>query len=184
MSKRHRCDLLKYPEVFGYASHEQESFDAFYSRWPKKLSNIPTCVIENWIYRHWRDFELWVPLQPHTWDYELRSCSNEDILSIDHSGSWIHDLHCEGKEYITEFNRGTTPLAQLIKKHGTTPVPIIVAENCGGVFDPRLPGSIPMKTPYQLIEGHSRLACLFGMIDGGYKSLKTTHKVWIVHVQG
>jgi hypothetical protein len=60
----------KYPSVKGYGNSEVESFRDYYSRWPSELSAIPEAIVEDWIYRHWRDFNNhWIKLEPHTWSF-------------------------------------------------------------------------------------------------------------------
>lgn len=170
------------PEVIGYGDIEPEEFESYYDRWPAELSNIPKGVVEDWIYRHWRDFsEYWLSLNPQDWQYELRIFLTEDIYRIDHVGTWVEDLDAEGVEYVGETPRGSTRLARFMKENGTFPVPIIVAENAGNIVHPRSVRE-PMKEPYQLIEGHCRLACIRGMINSNYEGLKNEHEVWIVKI--
>ena len=60
-------------------------------------------------------------------------------------------------------------------------MPIMVAENAGNILHP-ISAREPMKAPYQLIEGHCRLACMRGMINSNYKSLKYEYEVWLVEI--
>lgn len=90
---------MKYPTVLKYGDIDAERFDSYYARWPDELIAIPTLVVQDWIHRHWRDFrDHWIDLAPHYWQYETRIFSNEDILSIDHIGTWIQELDAEGVE--------------------------------------------------------------------------------------
>ncbi len=168
-----------YPEVINYGEFSQESFANYYKRWPTSLNNIPKCIVEHWIYRHREDFQQWIQLRPHEWKYELKEFSNEEILTISHIYDWIKNLHDEGKEYVSHSKRSETWLAQYMLENGTTPVPIIVGNFFGNIKHPKAHNSCNMKEPYQLLEGHSRLGCLFGMIDSRHPNLKTKHKVWV-----
>ncbi len=170
----------QYPAPKNYGNFDTESFDSYYSRWPSGLSTIPREVVEDWIYRHWYCFrDDWMKLHPHNWSYRLVDFSNEQILAIDHVGEWIQELDAEGVEYVGGFPRSETRLARYMLEFGTFPVPIIVAENAGHVIHPRS-NHERMKVPFQLIEGHCRLACVRGMITHKHPSTLSRHKVWLV----
>ena len=173
---------MKYPPVRKYGDIDAEEFDAYYARWPDELSAIPKLIVQDWIHRHWRDFrEHWIDLAPHHWQYESRVFSNEEILLIDHIGTWIRELDAEGVEYVSGAPRGGTRMAKYMLTHGTFPVPILVAQGAGHVVHPRSAREF-MKEPLQLIEGHCRLACLRGMINANYSSLATRHRVWVATI--
>jgi hypothetical protein len=173
---------MKYPPVRRYGDIDSESFDAYYARWPQALAAIPQQVVQDWIHRHWRDFkDHWVELAPHTWQYELALFTNEQVLSIDHIGTWISELDAEGVEYVSGAPRGKTHMAQYMLQHGTFPVPILVARSAGHVIHPRSARE-PMKQPLQLIEGHSRLACIRGMINSSHPNLASQHRVWVATI--
>lgn len=170
------------PEVRGYGELNKESFESYYARWPAEFSSVPKCVVENWIYRHWANFQAWLPLRPLEWKYELTEYSNEQIMTIDHFGDWLDTLDYWGSELFRDKMRRDTWLAQYMLRGGTTPVPIMVAVNAGQVCHPRGCETDLMKEPYQLIEGHMRLAYLRGMIRRGYGALKPTHSVWAITI--
>jgi len=44
------------PEVKESGGSGTEAFEEYFSRWPRELGNFPRDVVENWVYRHWRDF--------------------------------------------------------------------------------------------------------------------------------
>lgn len=176
--------MNEYPQVIGYGDHIHllESFEQYYEKWPK-TSAVPKDVVEQWIYRHWSDFEEnWVTLNPHCWEFELQSFDNDKLLKIDHIGDWIQQLDAEGKEYVEGKPRSETWLGQHMLSEGTFPVPIIVAEHCGHIRDPRGWDDDYFKEPYQLIEGHCRLACIRGMINSSHKNLKKEHQVWVIKI--
>lgn len=170
-----------YPEVENYGDINQESFQSYYVKWTDNLSSIPKCIVEQWIHRHWNNFQEWRILNPHKWKYELKELSNYEILKIEHQGKWINDLHMEGKTYFNNGRRRNSPISKFMLENGTTPKPIMIAINRGSVIYPKVKNTY-MKEPYQLIEGHTRLGCLFGMIDANDKELKSKHKVWLIRI--
>jgi hypothetical protein len=173
-----------YPSVYRYGDMEMESFDSYYSKWPPELADIPKAVVEDWIYRHWSDFEdRWIPLEPHKWAYQLSTFTNDDILAIDHVLTWIPELDAEGIEFVTGAPRSQGRLGQFMLANGTFPMPIMVAQDAGHIVCPRSGGAY-MKAPLQLVEGHTRLACLRGMINSRHPNLKSEHPVWVVRIPG
>jgi hypothetical protein len=171
-----------FPAVRHYGNIQAESFEEHYARWPAALSGIPRGIVQDWIHRHWSDFRRhWVKLTPHRWSFELASLSNDQVLSIGHVGTWISELDAEGVEFVTGKPRSRTRLAQFMLENGTFPVPIIVARDASHMVHPRSGGELT-KAPYQLIEGHARLACLRGMINVGHSRLAERHDVWIATI--
>lgn len=159
-----------------------ESFEDYYAKWPTNLEGIPKSVVEDWVYRHWHCFRSrWIGLAPHKWTYRSVLFSSAQIMTIDHVLSWIPELDAEGVEFVTGAPRSKTRLGQFMLANGTFPVPIVVAENAGHIICPRS-GNARMKEPLQLIEGHTRLACLRGMINSQFPSLQTHHQVWLVNI--
>jgi hypothetical protein len=178
-----RASTVVYPAVARWGDIDRESFDSYYARWPPELRTIPRSVAEDWIHRHWRDFhEYWEPLQPHRWRFSLQRFSNERILSVDHVLEWIPELDAEGVEYVNGAERSRAGFAQFMLAQGTFPVPILVAENAGHIVHPRGFGE-KMKQPFQLIEGHCRLACIRGMIQSRHKRLQEQHEVWVAELR-
>lgn len=173
---------MKYPAVFKYGDVDVESFESYYSKWPEELSAIPKLVVQDWIYRHWRDFSnYWITLEPHHWSFESVTFSNFEVLGIDHISTWIKELDAEGVEYVGDTPRSKSRLAQYMLNNGTFPIPILVAKNAGHVIHPRS-AKDRMKAPLQLIEGHCRLACMRGMINSNYPNLAAEHIVWMATI--
>ena len=173
---------MNYPPVRRYGDIDSEEFDDYYARWPNGLSSIPKQIVQDWIHRHWRDFrDHWIDLDPHTWRYQSELFSNTDILTIDHIGTWIPELDAEGAEYVSGAPRSKTRMARYMLQHGTFPVPILVARNSGHIVHPRSARE-PMKEPFQLLEGHCRLACLRGMINSDHAHLAVQHHVWVATI--
>ena len=96
-----------YPAVKNYDSLSPELFEEYFKKWPEKLNHIPKEVIESWIYRHWSDFQDWIPLQPEKWKYELCEFNNDQILEIDHVEENKEDTHKIKKTPIVKDNNKT-----------------------------------------------------------------------------
>lgn len=166
------------PVVKRYDSPERESIDSYIARWPKQFSNIPPCVIENWIHRHNPQFiNDWPALNPSSWRFNLREMSSSQIMAIQHLDGELEHWDYIGNKFL-ETKDENQYLARYMAKHGTFPCPIIVAVNAQGVLHPKSrPGEF-MKTPMQLIEGHRRLGFLREMIRRNWPYLTPFHKVW------
>lgn len=174
--------MLAYPPVAGWGDLDKETFESYYARWPAELRSIPELVVKDWIYRHWRDFNhYWAPLQPHMWTFTRTAFSNDQIMTIDHIASWISELDLEGEEYVNGAPRSEARFARYMLSNGTFPLPPIVAKDAGDINHPRGHGE-RMKEPFQLIEGHCRLACMRGMIRSNHPRLPKMHDVWLVNI--
>jgi len=168
------------PEPFRHGTFEQEAFADYIERWPKQYAEIPEAVIETWIHRHWNDFQDWLPLKPLSWGYAVASMSNEEILQIGHVKDCPATLGCWGDDLFDGEHRKHTWLGRFMLEAGTTPAPIIVALDAGAHVHPREHEN--MCTPYQLIEGHMRLAYLQAMIRRGHERLQASHTVVIATI--
>lgn len=166
------------PEPIILAETDVEPFETYFERWPTEYGHVPSGVIETWVYRHWRDFQRWLPLQPLHWAYELEQIKSSEILTIGHVGSWPDTLKYWGDDLFEGKARRATWLGRTMLDIGTTPAPIIVARNAGRYGHPR-EANAPFVEPYQLIEGHMRLAYLKGMIRHGHPQLQSHHEVFV-----
>jgi hypothetical protein len=166
------------PEPTILGESDVEPFETYFERWPIEYGHVPSGVVETWVYRHWRDFQRWLPLQPLHWAYELEQMTSTDILTIGHVGSWPETLKYWGDDLFEGKSRRATWLGRTMLDIGTTPAPIIVARNAGRYSHPR-EANAPFVEPYQLIEGHMRLAYLKGMIRHGHPQLRSYHEVFV-----
>ncbi|WP_057626658.1 hypothetical protein [Stenotrophomonas terrae] len=167
---------MKVPPVKGYGD-SAESFEDYYGRWPSRFGNFPKCVVENWVHRHWGEFDSrWRDKSPELFEFELVELNNDQVMQVGHIGNWMKELDYWGDELFRNRIRQSTWLAKYMLSEGTTPSPIIVAPNASGLTHPK---GGPMH-PNQLIEGHMRLAYLRGMIRHQYAELKPMHSVWHV----
>ncbi len=165
------------PQPYRHGTTEQEAFADYIRRWPAQYAKIPETVIETWIYRHWINFQAWLPLQPLSWAYAVASMSNEEVLRISHVNDWPKILDYWGDDLFDGTSRRKTWLGGHMLESGTTPAPIIVALDAGSYVHPREQKN--MCTPYQLIEGHMRLAYLQAMIRREHRNLQLSHTVVI-----
>jgi hypothetical protein len=169
------------PEVRKFGTFDVEPFQTYLERWPKELSNFPTCVIENWVYRHWSDFrDLWLRFDLRAFQFEAARFSNPQVMAIGHFDDWFKTLDYWGDDLFKDKLRRSSWLGAYMLKNGTVPTPIIVAMNAGEIEHPR--GGF-LKTPTHLIEGHMRLAYLRGLIRHCHSTLKNSHAVWLLDFQ-
>lgn len=165
------------PQPHRHGTIEQEAFADYMRRWPANFAHVPEAVIETWIYRHWNDFQAWLPIDPLSWEYAVVPLSNEEILQIGHVSDWPQTLSGWGDDLLDGKHRKGTWLGRHMLDSGTTPAPMIVALNAGSHVHPREHET--MCTPYQLIEGHLRLAYLQAMIRRKHENLQPSHTVVI-----
>ncbi len=155
-----------------------EPFAEYFKRWPIEYAHVPSLVVETWVYRHWRDFQSWLPLRPLDWVYKLTKMTSKEVLTISHVGTWPETLRYWGDDLFEGHVRRETWLGRTMLDIGTTPAPIIVAHQAGQYGHPRERNE-PFLEPYQLIEGHMRLAYLQAMIRHGHSQLRAHHEVSI-----
>jgi len=169
------------PAPINRGTSEVESFESYLLRWPNEYRHVHQAIVETWVYRHWRDFQAWLPLHPLSWHYEAASMTNEEILTISHVGDWPQTLCYWGNDLLDGTQRRKTWLGHYMLNNGTTPAPIIVAKHAGQVFHPRERGE-RMVEPYQIIEGHMRLAYLQAMIRRSHSTLTASHTVLVATI--
>lgn len=169
------------PKPRNYGSLDVESFEDYRARLPAEFDAIPDRVIETWIYRHWRDFQEWLPLRPLEWQYILTSMPSTEVLRISHVGDWPETLRYWGDDLLDGKSRKDTWLGRYMLEHGTAPAPLVVAVNAGRWGHPR-EGLCAMKEPYQIVEGHMRLAYLQALIRRGYTTVLPNHQVFLAEL--
>lgn len=135
-------------------------------------------MIENCVYRHWDDLsDYWFDLGTLTWTYEHRAFSNEMIAEICTLPEMMDTMKYWGEELLRNYQRQETWLASFMLKHGATPAPILVFKGGEELIHTRGLLNENMCTPYQLIEGHTRTAYLWGMRRNSYSGIKPEHQV-------
>ena len=171
-----RYQVIRIPAPRNWGTHKIEPFSEYLTRWPEVYSNVPNEVIESWIYRHWREFQQWLPLRPLEWTYELSEVTSEEVLNVGHVGDWMDTLDYWGNELFDRPMRRNTWLGRFMLENGTTPSPIIIARAAGRWSHPREHDHL-MHEPLQLIEGHLRLAYLRALIRRSHATLQPSHRV-------
>ncbi len=169
------------PEPINWGNFDVEPFESYLLRWPNEYRHVHRVIIETWVYRHWSDFQAWLPLHPMSWHYDTASMSNDEILTISHIGDWPQILQYWGDDLLNGTLRRKTWLGCYMLENGTAPAPIIVAKQAGQFFHPRERGE-RMVEPYQIIEGHMRLAYLQAMIRKSYSTLSARHSVIVATI--
>jgi hypothetical protein len=170
--------IFDIPEPDGVGTFDAESFSSYFKRWPIRYAQVPSLVVETWVHRHWRDFQCWLPLHPLDWAYELRQMTFLEVLTIGHVNDWPKTLQYWGDDLIQGRKRRETWLGRTMLSMGTTPTPMIVAANAGLYRHPR-ERNHPFVEPFQLVEGHMRLAYLQGMIRHKHPQLRELHDVFV-----
>jgi len=169
------------PKPRNYGSFDVEPFEDYLARLPAEFDAIPDLVIETWIYRHWREFQEWLPLRPLEWEYTLTSMPSAEVLRISHVSDWPKTLRYWGDDLLDGTFRKDTWLGRYMLEHGTAPTPLIVALNAGRWGHPR-EGGHAMQEPYQIIEGHMRLAYLQALIRRNYTTVLPNHQVFLAEL--
>lgn len=169
------------PKPIGYGTFEIEPFEAYRARLPVDFDRVPDPVIEHWIYRHWSDFQAWLPLRPLEWYYVLVSLPSAEIGQISHVDDWPDTLRYWGDDLLDGTRRKNTWLGKYMLTQGTTPAPMIIAANAASYEHPRESG-FAMAAPYQIIEGHMRLAYLQALIRREHPTVKNSHDVFLVEL--
>lgn len=171
-------NFLKSLSPLGNGTSEKELFECYKGRVGSLASNIPDCVLENWIYRHYTyvvsgysflDFSK-IRFTEEKW-------SKEDIFQLikSYDDNWINNL---GYQLYKRNNRSW--LQDYMLNHMTWPVPIIVLENKEAFYLNE--NEMRLGTPFHLLEGHLRLNYFREIYRTEKKSLKDTHSIWNVTI--
>jgi hypothetical protein len=131
----------------------KESFEFYKGRVSSLASNIPDCVLKNWIYRHYScevsDYSF---LNFNKMQFTKEKWSKEDIYHLikSYNDSWINNL---GYQLYRRNNMSW--LQDYMLKNMTWPVPIVVLENKEAFY--RNDRDMKLGAPFHLLEGHLRL---------------------------
>lgn len=160
--------------------NDDETFEAYLSRWPKELSHIPETIIESLAFEHNQQ----VVENPDVYDFERWRCrsaifSNAEIASVRH----FNDRELNGRGIAEEFYRSQrprTPLFDWMLTNGTFPKPILIIEN-GANHDHIVPkrAGESLYEPYHIFEGQRRLSYLKYFIELGLPNFRNQHGVII-----
>lgn len=111
--------MTEIPKPKEYGSFDVEPFEDYRARLPSEFDAVPDAVLETWIYRHWSDFQEWLPLRPLEWKYKLVSMPSAEITRIDHVGQWSDTLRYWGDDLLDgrRFFAFSPPFAKFIGMH-------------------------------------------------------------------
>jgi hypothetical protein len=157
---------------------EKESFESYKGRVSSFVSNIPDCVLENWIYRHYScvvsDYSF---LNFNKMQITKEKWSKEDIYHLikSYDNSWINNL---GYQLYKSNNKSW--LQDYMLKNMNWPVPIIVLENKETSYSNDR--GMKMGVPFHLLEGHLRLNYFREIYRTEKETLKDTHLIWKVNM--
>ena len=153
-----------------------ESFENYWGRVEPLLPNVPRCVAENWLHRHWPDFRSrwsWLAIRAIEFEKQQRSAGYflENVRAIDHS-----PIEGHARSRDSRATMDTTYLGQYMERTGTWPVPVIVLPNPETLDHV---GRSLLPRPVTLVEGHRRLRCLLGRSLTG-RHVQSVHDVWML----
>lgn len=139
------------------------------------VPSIPSNVLAQWIYRHWRGFESnwsFIDLASHQFECEhwptaqiIEQIDSRHMEVIDRWGEMLRS-----NRYVRRSWLGDDML-----RRGTWSEPVIVLATAPGTC---YPDGHPLPHPYCLLEGHHRLGYLRSMAEDGLP-LQREHQVWI-----
>lgn len=159
--------------IFDELESPIESPSNYARRVQKLLPNFPESVITQWFYDHHHCIEQYRWLDYASLNFTLVTVSAEFL------GLPCLLEHETVVQYRNYFLQGTDSprmdrLAKYIESNGTWPAPPIILDNSEHALVS--PWGLRYSTPYDLIEGHHRMAVLYGL--GRHRCRK--HKVWLL----
>jgi len=174
---------LEIPKKNNPTEFKEEPFEEYYSRWPKRLSNIPEGVVRMWFWDHNEQVLEFAKQYDFTkWKFCLEKFTNEKILEIRHFDYDMKLLDGKGEEFLKGRLKGYNT-ADYMLENGTFPCPIIVAHNAGEHFHHATDFKDAMIEPYHLIEGNRRFAYIRALIRHKCPQLKKDHDVWVATIE-
>ncbi|MGX5608846.1 hypothetical protein ACWKTZ_20970 [Bacillus cereus] len=158
---------------------EKESIESYKKRVASLLPNMPECVLENWIHRHYSCVIMDYPFL----NFEKMQFIKEEWLKEDiYNNIKSYDEDMINKLGWQIYDRADkTWLQTYMLKHMTWNVPIIILENKENQYvshENRLLGS-----PFHLLEGHLRLNYFRKIYSREKENLKETHEIWRVIIK-
>lgn len=155
-----------------YGKITKEDFNLYINRVGCLVSNIPECVLYDWIYRNYDSIVFrYSSLRFDKIRFALEEWSTEDIYQL------IHTDSPQGFDRFSYqlYDKNTT-LKRYILEHRTWPLPIIVLENREGQH--LTDRSKSLGQPFHLLEGHLRLDYFRRLYREERDTLPERHFVW------
>lgn len=173
-----RSDRLLYElEPEGFGSRFCEPWEQWKEKAQRVLPHFPDDVLEQWVYRHWKGvFYNWGWLDFQSMRFSLEEWTTTNIQSKIQTPHIDTVNKLSGRMMNPLFQRSW--LVQEMQLLGTWPVAPIVLHYERDL--PMLNGKT-LKAPFNLLEGHHRLAYLRQMAEQGLDVCEH-HKVWVVRI--
>ncbi|WP_395350100.1 hypothetical protein [Variovorax sp. UC122_21] len=170
-------DLQGLEPRLGRADAPLESPEQYARRVQAALPNFPASVITQWFFDHSDVIEEYAWLQYESLRFECVELSESDLRRP------CLARHETVAQYRNHFLRGNTSqrmsrIAQYMREFGTWPIPPIVLDNPDGAIVASW--GLKYSTPYELLEGHHRLAVLYAL----HLEAAGPHQVWLVRRGG
>lgn len=150
---------------------EKEAFDAYLARVQPLLPTFPSEVIRDWVYRHCEALYDYAWLDFHRFNFRNEMWSTERVVA--EVQTW-NEATVKGWERLI-YDGHPRALESFMLEKGTWPVPITVIEEPKSI--PRRQARRLFREPYQLLEGHHRLAYLRALARDNRTA--STHRIWI-----
>lgn len=149
----------------------KEEFPLYYDRVRDYLPNVPECVFENWIHRHYTDLDRYSFLGFDKMIFTREKWKIDKIYHDVNSFDGNPILDRWGYQLYDPYNNSW--LKKYMLTNLTWNVPIIVLQN---------DRYSDMGRPYHLIEGHRRLNYFRELYRKEKHKLLDEHEIWLVTV--
>lgn len=162
-----------------YGDHHVEPLQSYVERIRPLLPNYPDDVLEQWLYRHWHCVrETWSWLGLHALSFVKVIWPASQIYSQVKSGNQ-EAIDGWSQQFRREHILRESYVGKFMLQHRTWPVPPIVVRNDHGLT---MPHGLKLGEPYNLLEGHHRLAYLRSMYEYGSLNPCHVHPLWVATV--
>ncbi len=160
--------------------NEYEDFLFILPDLKRLLPNFPSCVLEQWTFRHQNNFlhDYW-NLNFESFEFTLENWETEKIYN---NIGWKERVPIDfwGNELYARKNplRMRTWLAKYYWKYKTWPKPVIILK----VNQIQSYQSIKFSKDFHLLEGHMRLAYMRAQYRNKIENIPEYHPVWVVKI--
>jgi hypothetical protein len=150
-----------------------ESSEEYAARVKAVVPNMPDDVIDQWFYSHPTAIDSWTWLRLSSVWFTLEEWATADVPALDREDGSVHTYR-----YHLDRTGPSPRMSRLIDyfaENQTWPRCPIMLENFGGQHV--RPDGWKCRVPYQLLEGHHRLAVFSLYRDRG--ELAERHRIWV-----